>query len=52
MELLSKGLSQKEVQERVVKFFRAYDASRDLAILLLKEKLENKRKMNKKLRII
>jgi len=38
------------VIDKIIKFFKAYDASRDLNILLLKNKLENKKKGNKRLR--
>ena len=44
------NLSREEVQERVLKFFSAYDASRDLNVLMLKRKLELKKRDNQKLR--
>lgn len=43
-------LSREEVQERVLKFFSAYDASRDLNVLMLKRKLDSKKRDNQKLR--
>jgi hypothetical protein len=38
--------SRKEILARILKFFRAYDASRDLTILILKKQYNNKKKEN------
>lgn len=43
-------LSREEVQDRVLKFFSAYDASRELNVLMLKRKLDIKKKNNQDLR--
>jgi len=40
------------VQDKVVKFFTAYDASRDLNILILKKQYHMKKKENQKLKSV
>ena len=42
--------SKEQVQDKVLKFFTAYDASRDLNILILKKQFQLKRKENQKLK--
>ena len=42
--------SKEQVQDKVLKFFTAYDASRDLNILILKKQFHLKRKENQKLK--
>ena len=51
MELFHRqGLSQQEAKERIMKFFKAYDAFRDLNIIVLKSKIENLKKGSFKLK--
>lgn len=42
--------TKKQVTLKVLKFFSAYDASRDLNILVLKKHLNNRKKDNKRFR--
>jgi hypothetical protein len=45
-DLLKKNSNRANAAAKIVKFFNAYDASRDLNILFLQKKLDSKKKEN------
>lgn len=49
-QLLKKNPNRGAAAAKIVKFFNAYDASRDLNILFLQKKLDSKKKENQRIR--
>jgi hypothetical protein len=50
MSLFKRGFSKIEIEQKLAKFFNAYDKSRDDRVLSMQKKLEYEKKINYRLR--
>lgn len=50
MDLFRRGYSKDKIQNKIVKFFKAYDLSRDQQIDELKKNLDNQKKANSRMK--